>query len=180
MAAKPRDPNSKKRFQGRLTEDQRIFITVRMAMWVPPIEIIAEFKEMWPGIELRHQNCQKYDPNKSGGRGLSAKLRAVFAEARERFKKDCSDVAILQKKWRAERLQALADNELAKDRRNPKLIMELLERGAKEEGNAYSNQRRLEHTGAGGGAIKIEGGGVSGLLAAAMADDDDGSDKSGS
>ncbi|HDR8930283.1 DUF2280 domain-containing protein [Burkholderia vietnamiensis] len=104
------------------------------------------------GVEVSPQQCERYDPTKRAGATLSKKYREIFERTREKFLNDTSGIGVSH---RAVRLRALDRAVAEAERRNNlPLMAQLLEQAAKESGDAYTNRRRLEHTGENGGPIE--------------------------
>ncbi len=104
------------------------------------------------GIEVSPQQCERYDPTKRAGASLSKKYREIFDSTRAEFISDTSRVGIAHRAVRLRKLAAAIDK--AEERGNLPLMAQLLEQAAKEAGDAYTNKRRLEHTGENGGPIE--------------------------
>lgn len=119
----------------KLTEDVKAFIVQRLACFATPSEVVAAVKEEY-GLTIPRQQAEEYDPEK---RCKTPKWAALHAETRKAFLERKAGLAISHKSWRLEQLQDAARQ--AKKQKNYKLMAELLEQAAKEEGDAYVNAR---------------------------------------
>ncbi|MDR0243213.1 MAG: DUF2280 domain-containing protein [Burkholderia sp.] len=134
-----------------LPEPIKVFVTQALACFDTPSRAAKSVREEF-GVEVSPQQCERYDPTKRAGSALSKKYREIFERTREEFLSDTSRIGVSH---RAVRLRAL-DRAVAKaeERNNLPLMAQLLEQAAKESGDAYTNRRRLEHTGENGGPIE--------------------------
>lgn len=137
----------------KYTEEVRTFIVNALACFDTPSVIVEAVKKEF-GVVVSKQAVEAYDPTKRAGRSLSAKWRAVFTATREEFLKDTSQVGISHRAVRVRGLQRMADR--AETMGNLPLAVQIYEQAAKEMGDAYSNRRRLEHSGPEGAPIKTE------------------------
>jgi len=122
-----------------LTQQQKVFIVGRLACYYRPSDVRKQLKEEL-GVDATLQQISFYDPGTAqGNRELSAELRQVFQETRDLFLRDVTRIPIANK---AVRLRMLDD--MARDNaRNPRLVKELIEQAAKEDGGAFTNRREL-------------------------------------
>ncbi|KWE70541.1 hypothetical protein WL77_12115 [Burkholderia ubonensis] len=133
-----------------LPEPIKVFVTQALACFDTPSRAAKSVREEF-GVEVSPQQCERYDPTKRAGSTLSKKYREIFERTREEFLNDTSRVGVSH---RAVRLRALDRAVAEAERRNNlPLMAQLLEQAAKESGDAYTNRRRLEHTGEDGGPI---------------------------
>lgn len=95
----------------------------------------------------------EYDPSKTSGRDVGAKLKAVFNATRKEFLEDVAGVPIANLAVRLQMLQRLCVE--ADIRGNSAMVARLLEQAAKEVGGLLTNRREL--TGKGGGPIEQTG-----------------------
>jgi hypothetical protein len=123
----------------KLSQEHKRMIVQRLATFVAPSDIVAEFKEM--GITVSTSQVVYYDPA-SKGTELAAEWRTLHAETRSAFVKDTSQIAIAQKSYRLRELDDMQRQ--AKRKKNFPLAAQLLEQAAKEIGEAYTNRRVLE------------------------------------
>ena len=136
----------------RLNDQQRAFLVEQIACFAKPKEaadaLKAEFK-----IEITPQAVECYDFTKQAGKRCAEKWRVLYTETRKAFCKHIADrVPHAEKAYRIRKLAKAADAyEKAK---NWVAMAGMLEKIAKEIGGSYTN--RYEHTGKGGGPIKVE------------------------
>ncbi|MBN3838862.1 DUF2280 domain-containing protein [Burkholderia sp. Ac-20349] len=133
-----------------LPEPIKVFVTQALACFDTPSRAAKAVREEF-GVEVSPQQCERYDPTKRAGSALSKKYREIFERTRSEFLSDTSRIGVSH---RAVRLRALDRAvALAEQRGNLPLMAQLLEQAAKEAGDAFTNRRRLEHTGEDGGPI---------------------------
>lgn len=125
----------------RLSADQKVFIVQRLACFDSLQSVVDAVKEVY-AIDVSKQALQAYDPGKAQGRNMSAKLVQVFNETRKRFLADTAGIPISHKAVRIAILQRLADKAEAKG--NAVLVQSVLEQAAKEMGDSYTNNRRVD------------------------------------
>jgi hypothetical protein len=128
----------------------KVFIVERLACFDRPTEVQEAVKAAFKvNVSLQQLAC--YDPTKVNGRGLSKTLKEVFEGTRKKFLDDTSNIPIAHKSYRLRRLQKLADDH----DRNPTMVLSVLEQAAKEQGEAYTNRQKHEHSGAGGQPLTV-------------------------
>ncbi|VWD02058.1 hypothetical protein BLA17378_05307 [Burkholderia aenigmatica] len=133
-----------------LPEPIKVFVTQALACFDTPSRAAKAVREEF-GVEVSPQQCERYDPTKRAGSALSKKYREIFERTREEFLNDTSRIGIAHRAVRLRKLAAAIDK--AEERNNLPLMAQLLEQAAKEAGDAFTNRRRLEHTGEDGGPI---------------------------
>ncbi|VWB98073.1 DUF2280 domain-containing protein [Burkholderia lata] len=134
-----------------LPEPIKVFVTQALACFDTPSRAAKAVREEF-GVEVSPQQCERYDPTKRAGSALSKKYQEIFERTRVEFLSDTSRIGVSH---RAVRLRALDRAVAEAERRNNlPLMAQLLEQAAKESGDAYTNRRRLEHTGENGGPIE--------------------------
>lgn len=132
----------------KLTEPIKIVIVQALACFDTPTEVAKAVKEEF-GLVITRQQVAGYDPTKATCKGMAKKLRAIFESTRAAFLEDITTIPIAQQ---AVRLRALQKElERAKSSGNSAMVLDVLERAAKEVGGAFTNRREL--TGKGGGPI---------------------------
>ncbi|KVF49525.1 DUF2280 domain-containing protein [Burkholderia cenocepacia] len=135
----------------KLQEPIKLYIVQSLACFDTISRVAKAVREEF-GVEVSPQQCERYDPTKQAGSSLSKKYREIFERTREEFLKDTSRIGVAH---RAVRLRVLDRAVAEAERRNNlPLMAQLLEQAAKESGDAYTNRRRLEHTGESGGPIE--------------------------
>jgi hypothetical protein len=116
------------------------------ARFSTPSEIVAIVKENF-GIDVVRNHVAYY--NGDTNEKLPKVWRDLFEEERESFRKDVAAVPVAHQPVRLQMIQQLLNEERNKGtRRNPVLMMNLLEQAAKEVGGMFTNRREL--TGKGG------------------------------
>src|ERR1044072_7419205 len=139
-----------------LKEEHKTYIVTALACFSTLKQVVEEMKAVY-GVTVTPQQVQYYDPTKgSADKRLGAKRRLLFDEARKKFIADTAAVGVAHQSYRLKILQRLIDDALdGKEStiRNKGLVLDLLERGAKEVCGLYTNKR--EHSGPGGGAIPL-------------------------
>lgn len=134
-----------------LPDDVKLFVVQALACWDTPSEVARAVKEQFD-IVVSRQAVQGYDPTKSTGRNLSAEYRKLFEATREAFLADTAEIGVAHRSVRLRTLQRLATK--AEAMGNLPLVADLMERAAKEMGNAFTNKREL--TGADGKPFQAE------------------------
>lgn len=135
----------------KLDDHVKLYIVQALACFDTPQQVADAVKEEF-GIVVTRMQVQGYDPTKTRGRDLSAKLRAVFEATRKRFLDEVEQVPIASQTYRLRNLQRL--HEQAVQRKNLQLAAALLEQAAKEVGGAFTNRR--EHSGPNGAPIPVK------------------------
>ncbi|RCS70163.1 DUF2280 domain-containing protein [Vibrio casei] len=134
-----------------LKNEVKSFIVQALACYDSLESVSASVKEQF-GLALSRQQIQSYDPTKAAGKELSQKWIDLFNVTRERFQSEISDIPIANKAYRLRALNRMAMK--TETMRNYNLTAQLIEQAAKECGDSYSNKKKLEHSGAGGGPIE--------------------------
>ncbi|NBC16566.1 MAG: DUF2280 domain-containing protein [Bacteroidetes bacterium] len=131
----------------RLDQKHKVFIVERLACYDTPTEVQTAFQERF-GERISLSQIVYYDPTSSQGRReLAQDWKDLFAETRQRFTRDTSEIAIAQKAYRLRRLGRIARQ--AAGMRNYVLEMDALEQAAKEVGDAYTNSKKVDVTSGG-------------------------------
>lgn len=138
----------------KMNDRIRAEVVVRLAAWEAPSQVQRWLREEH-GIEVGLPALTRYnfDNPESRSTGTEKWIR-LFDEARERAKKEISDIPTAHKAVR----MRIRDQQIMKLNRketpNIPLLNELLEAQAKEDGGMFTNRREL--TGKGGGPIQTE------------------------
>ena len=143
----------------KLTEQQKRFIIIRLAECMSLAEVMADFKERWPNVEITKQGVQGYDPTTVQGRDLSKKHRLLFEARRRKYVQAVVDEPLVHqrgrlRKW-AQQVDELDEQVDAAKKMgahgNPRLVAELIklqseivERISKEVGGVFTNRYRHE------------------------------------
>lgn len=125
----------------RLTETVKRYVVQRLACYDPPTQIAEGVKEEF-GLVVSRQRVHEYDPNHGKP---SKSLRALFHATRKAFEDGISSEPAAKRAVRIRRLARMAEKAEAKG--NSVLAAALLEQIAKEVGDAFTNRRKLEHSG---------------------------------
>lgn len=125
----------------KLTEEQKLFVVQRLALFETPKEVIKALKDEY-NYDISYQALQAYDPTKVNGATLAKRLKAFFFDTRKKFLDDLTAIPIANKAYRLKVL-----DRLAKDNKSPQLIAQVLEQAAKEVGEAYTNKQKHELSG---------------------------------
>jgi hypothetical protein len=121
-----------------LKEHVKLFIVQQLACFNTPTEVAAAVKEEF-GIELDRGRIGAYNPTTHNGRELGAKLKDFFNEQRKKFLEDYSSIPITQKSYRMMVLNKQL--QIAMERKNTVLVLDILEQAAKEEAGFYSGKQ---------------------------------------
>src|SRR5207302_752693 len=92
-----------------------------------------------------------YDPTTAFGSAVGEKWKQLFEATREQFLNDVGRVPVMNKAYRAHRLQEILDKEMTRE--NTVGARDTLKQAAEEEGGVFTNRREL--TGAGGKDLPI-------------------------
>lgn len=122
-----------------LNDAQKLELVEELACFVSPKEIIARFRQEH-GVELSYNQVGLYDPTRTYFEA-GDKWREVFDNRRKRFLEDVDAVPASSQAFRLHRLNEGAEK--ARLQGNYKLMAELLEQAAKEQGGLLTNQRSM-------------------------------------
>jgi hypothetical protein len=127
------------RYPGKLPEEGRRYVVVRLAEYAAHAEVIAEVKERY-GVELTFQAVGYYDPQ--ANRELPPKWRTLYDARRAEFLANLSEIGIANQAFRLSELLDLYRR--AKSRKADALAAQILRQAAEEVGGLYTNQRKIE------------------------------------
>lgn len=138
----------------KFNDQHKTFIVIGFACFKTAKQIIQEMKEEF-GVEPELHSVLYYHPEKTTGRKdkLGKKWKLLFETARAQYISDLSSVGLAHQRYRMEIQQQLLNREIEKGLTNKGLVLDILERGAKEVGGAYTNRREL--SGPKGGSIPV-------------------------
>jgi hypothetical protein len=136
----------------RLTDEQKLFIVTRLAMFDGLSEVSQAFKEEYD-ILLPVQNIAAYDPTRYAAKDLSKRWRDIFEETRKEFKEGKILPRLAQKEARVRELEKNYGKAMMM--RNYVLANQTLEQIAKEMGESYTNRVRAEHSGPNGAPMQV-------------------------
>lgn len=122
-------------------------IVQRLACYETPTQLAKVSKADF-GLELSRQRIEYYDPTIKAGAALDPILKALFEETRAKFLKDIEAIPIANKAVRLAMLNRMAV--LAEGRGQIPEVRATLEQAAKEAGDAFTNERKLKHSGPNG------------------------------
>ncbi|WP_431437541.1 DUF2280 domain-containing protein [Acinetobacter lwoffii] len=92
-----------------LKEPVKIFIVQSLACFETPQQVADTVKQDFK-IEVSRQQVAAYDPTKYVGRNLSKKLKELFEQTREDFRKNVFDIPIANKAYRLKELQKMYED----------------------------------------------------------------------
>ena len=95
-------------------------------------------------VEASINQIAYYNPRSASGGEPAQKWQTLFDETREAYRSKTQDVAIAQKRWRLDQLEAGFRRLREAD---PEAAAALLEQAAKETGGKYTNEQKHEHSG---------------------------------
>jgi hypothetical protein len=124
----------------RLKNEVQIFIVTEFARWRTPTQIAEAVKEEF-GLNLDRQRVAFYNPDR-GGKQLPQKWKDLFAEMRRAYLADVGSVGIAHRAFRLSMLHRLAV--AAEERGQVVVALSALEQAAKEQGDLFTNKRRVE------------------------------------
>lgn len=130
----------------------KVFIVERLACFDTPTQVQKAVKQEF-GVDVSLPQLTVYNPGLAAGKRLSADLKAVFESTRKKFLDDTSDIAIAQRSFRLRVMDRMLQR--AENSGNIAMAAQLLEQAAKEEGGAFTNKQKLEHTGKGGAPLTV-------------------------
>jgi hypothetical protein len=130
----------------------KVFIVERLACFERPVDVQKAVKQTFK-VDVKLEQLMAYDPKNVAGQRLSKTLKDVFEATRKEFLKNTAAIPIAHKAYRLRLLDRLADRMV--DNGNVAMAAQLLEQAAKEQGEAYSNKYKHEHTGKDGGPMEI-------------------------
>jgi hypothetical protein len=140
----------------KLSDEHKTFIVIGFACFKTGTMIVDELKTEY-SVTADLQQVLYYSPEKTtGGKDkLGKRWKTLFEKARSTYIGDVSAIGIAHQRYRMEIQQKLLNKELERGAANKGLILDILERGAKETGGAYTNRREL--TGKNGGPVETVG-----------------------
>lgn len=130
-----------------LSKEVQTYIVQQLACYYSPQEVSVMVKENFE-IDVPRTQVNLYDASKPYFQH-GKKWKDLFHATRAEFLKQSAKIPILNKSFRGAALQKAYDKLTANERgANWKLVLEVLEMAAKEEGGIFTNRREL--TGANG------------------------------
>jgi hypothetical protein len=92
-----------------LKEPVKMFIVQSLACFETPQQVADAVEEIYK-IKIDRKQCHSYDPTKFAGRNLSKKLKDLFEQTRNDFRKNIEDIAIANKAFRLRELQNMYED----------------------------------------------------------------------
>ncbi len=136
----------------KLKDHHRAFLVREFACFATPMEAADALREEY-GITITPQSAQHYDVTSGAGARAAKRWHELFDVSRQAFLDDVK--ARVPESYKAVRVQELARaSRTFKKRGNLVGMAAMLEKIAREVGNAYTN--RHEVTGKGAGPIQFE------------------------
>lgn len=135
-----------------LSDDVKRFIVSELACYETPKGVCARLIEEFD-IDITRQRVHRYDPTKKAGEDLSEALKVHFFKVRKAFIEETDDIPVSHKAYRLRMLQKAVEK--MRDVGNFIGMADLLERAAKEMGEAYTNKHKHEHTGKDGEPLPL-------------------------
>lgn len=136
----------------KLKDIHRAFLVREFACFATPMEAADALREEY-GIEIAPQSAQHYDATSGAGSDAAKKWHDLFDVSRKAFLDDVEKR--VPESYKSVRIQELARaSRIFKKRGNFMAMAIMLEKIAREVGNAYTN--RHEVTGRDRGSIKFE------------------------
>lgn len=134
----------------KLKKAEQLYIVRSLAQFMTPTEVVKAIKEKF-NIDVSPQQVEAYDPTKVAGRDLRQEYKDAFTLTREEYLKQpihnisgANDIV---------QLKILSDLLFAK-KNNVTMTIKIVDQMQKIMKGFY--EKRVEITGAGGGAIKTE------------------------
>lgn len=125
-----------------LKEPVKIFIVQALACRDRPQEVVDAVRQEF-GVEIPLQQCAAYDPTRPTCRKLSADLKKLFFETREKFDAGLIDIPIANKHYRLKQYQ----KQLERNAKNTVMSLKILEQAAKDVGGQFTNKQDLTTNG---------------------------------
>ncbi|ENX58774.1 MULTISPECIES: DUF2280 domain-containing protein [Acinetobacter] len=134
----------------KLKKAEQLYIVRSLAQFMTPTEVVKDIKEKF-NIDVSPQQVEAYDPTKVAGRDLRQEYKDVFETTRDEYLKQpihnisgANDIV---------QLKILSDLLWSK-KNNVTMTIKIVDQMQKIMKGFY--EKRVEITGAGGGAIKTE------------------------
>ncbi|ENV09533.1 hypothetical protein F966_02191 [Acinetobacter higginsii] len=134
----------------KLKKAEQLYIVRSLAQFMTPTEVVKDIKEKF-NIDVSPQQVEAYDPTKVAGRDLRQEYKDVFETTRDEYLKQpihnisgANDIV---------QLKILSDLLWSK-KNNVTMTVKIVDQMQKIMKGFY--EKRVEITGAGGGAIKTE------------------------
>jgi len=148
----------------RLKKKVQVFIVQLLACYETPSDVAMAVKDEFD-LEISRQRVEYYDPRKRiAATGLSDELTKLFWDTQEKYNQQEADKGLGSLNHRLARLGKMLNRVEAM--RNYQAAMNILKQAAQDKGGVFTNKR--EHSGPNGGAIPIDLGDKSKVLAGQM------------
>lgn len=123
----------------KLTKQMQIFVVQQLAMFERPNEVRKLLSENF-GVEIALPSILNYDISNPK---LAKNWKELFQKTRNDFIEKVNDIAIANKAFRLRELNTLYHTQKQSKLQNPVEMRSILEQGAKESGDAYTNKRDI-------------------------------------
>jgi hypothetical protein len=130
----------------------KVFIVERLACFDTPTQVAEAVKQTFK-VTVSTQQLAAYNPKTVAGARLSQTLKEHFEATRKKFLEDTADIPIAHKSYRLRTLNRLAEK--MEGAGNVAMVAQLMEQAAKDQGEAYTNRQKLEHSGKDGGPLTV-------------------------
>jgi hypothetical protein len=131
----------------------KAYIVQRLAQFDTPSMVVKGVKDEFD-LTVSRQRVHYYDASHRMGAGLPAELKKLFENTRKKFLEEPPSAPIANRNYRLTVLQRALN--LAETRGQLPEVRAALEQAAKEDGGAYTNRLKHEHTGKDGDAITVQ------------------------
>jgi hypothetical protein len=127
----------------RLNQAIQTFIVQSLACFRTPSEVVTAVKDEF-NVSVTRPQVQFYDPTKRASQnGLAKKWEKIFKETRDQYIDDLAAVGVAHQRYRLDIIQDVVNRQLSSKLKNEVLLLDAVERAAKEVGGAYTNKREL-------------------------------------
>lgn len=133
-----------------LKSKHKSFIVIKLACYDSSTEIQQDFEEEY-GFKPALNQISYYNPENIQSSNLAQKWRDLYSETRKRFNEEISSIPIANQAYRLKKLQR--NMQKLEEMRNYKAANETIEQAAKEVGGAFTNEKKLDHSGSIGGVL---------------------------
>ena len=135
----------------KLTDEQKAFIVISFARYATRADIRHAMRDQWGITDLRGSQIDQYDPTAFRNRRNPThyrKWQKLFDDTRAELKHNVSQIKCANPEYRLMVLDEMIED--AKAKKNYRLVAELLEQAAKEQGGVFTNTRevkaKVDHT----------------------------------
>ena len=126
------------KYKGKLTDEQRTYVVMRLATYDKPFEVLQGLKEKF-GVTIVFQTVEHYHPERAASRHLAQRWKDLFWATRKAYLTNNADIGAMHKlvriRWR-ENMMHEAWNAC-----QFRIANDILDSIAKETGGGCANQR---------------------------------------